>query len=176
MRSRSWSTWLAAGGLAAGLLAIYFTAWRPARALYTEHVAYPLLSSIETERASTFEYAFKRGALRVGLRSSRANVGATDYHAPAGRTFLLPALLLALLFPYRPYWLYLWGFHLAVGALFLGLAALGIAWADAAFLLQRFLERYVVQALSLGAPLLALAYDWGLFSTSTEPASSSGPS
>jgi hypothetical protein len=146
------------------LVVLYFAAWRPARALFVRHVAYPTLTAIETERADTFRYPFKRGALRIGLRSSDPGVVPADYHAPAGRDFLLPALLLVVLFPYRPYWLYLWGFHLAVGACFLGLIAAGIAWTDGAFVLQRFLERYVVQSLSLGAPLLALAYDRGTFS------------
>ena len=162
--SRSWTRWATAGGLVAGLIVLYVAAWRPARALFVRHVAYPVLTSIKTERASTFRYPFKRGALRVGVRSSQPGIDAADYHAPAGRDFLLPALLLAVLFPCRPYWLYLWGFHLAVGVLFLSLVAAGIAWTDGAFVLQRFLERYVVQALSLGAPLLALAYDRGTFS------------
>jgi len=162
----SWTRWAAAVGLAVTLLVLYFAAWRPARALYTQHVVHPLLTSIETERAATFRYSFKRGSLRVGVHSSRPSIDAADYHAPAGRDFLLPALLLALLFPYRPYWLYLWGFHLAVGACFLSLVAAGIAWTDGAFVLQQFLERYVVQAFSLGAPLLLLAYERGTFSLS----------
>ena len=152
----------------AALIAFYVAAWRPGRALFTQHVAHPAFASIETERAGTFRYAFARGALRVGIRSSRPDIRAPDYYAPAGRDFLLGALLLAVLFPYRPYWLYLWGYHLAVGALFFGLIALGIAWSDGAFLVQRLLERYVVQALSLGAPVLALAYERGAFSQSAQ--------
>lgn len=158
---RSWSRWAAACGLAAGLVVLYFTAWRPTRALFMQHVTYPLLTSIETERGTTFRYEFERGALRIGLHSSQYQSGAnpTDYHAPAGRDFLIAGFLLILLFPYRPYWLYLWGVNLAVGALFLALVALGVAWVDWAFLLQGFLEKYVVQALNLGAPLLAVAYE-----------------
>lgn len=173
MSSVSWTRWAVGAVLAAGLVAVYFTAWRPARALLTQHVAHPALTSIETARGRRFQSTFRRGSLRIGLHSPQPGVGATDYHAPAGRDFLLPALLLALLFPYRPYWLYLWGFHLAVGALFLGLVALGIAWTDAAFVLQRFLEAYVVQALSLGAPLLAWAYERGVLFPSMEPPASS---
>ncbi len=163
---RSWSRWIAGGALAAGLVVLYFFAWRPGRAALTEHVAHPVLASVGTDRARTFQHAFRRGALRIGLRSSRPDVGGADYHAPAGRDFLLPALLLAFLFPYRPYWVYLWGFHLAVGAFFLGLLVLGVGWTDLAFALHGFLDRYVVQALSLGAPLLALGYERGLFSAS----------
>lgn len=169
MLARSWWRWAAAGGLAAGLIVLYSTAWRPARALLTQHVARPLLASVDTERGSTFRYTFKRGALRVGLQSSRPGINPPDYHAPAGRTFLVGALLLVFLFPTRPYWLYFWGFHLAVGGLVLGLFVLGVAWTDAAFALQRFLEHYVVQALSLGAPLLALAHERDLFSTPARP-------
>lgn len=167
MTSRLLTRWTAAGLLAVGLVALYFVAWRPARALFTQHVARPLLCSIETERGRAFRYDFRRGTLRIGIRAPHLDSAATDYHAPAGRDFLLPALLLVLLFPYRPYWLYLWGFHLAVGALLLGLVALGVAWSDAAFLLQQFLENYVVQALSLGTPLLVLAYERGLWTPSS---------
>ena len=80
------------------------------------------------------------------------------------------------MFPYRPYWLYLWGFHFAVGFLSPGLVALGVVWTDMAFGLQRLVGQYVVQALSLGAPLLAFAYERDVFSASMEPASSSKPS
>jgi len=147
-----------------GLLIVYFSAWRPARALFAQHAAHPLLASIETERSRAFRYDFRRGALRIGIRTPQMESAAADYHAPAGRDFLLPALLLVLLFPYRPYWLYLWGAHLAVGALFLALVALGVGWTNGAFVLHGFLDKYVVQALSLGAPLLALAYERGLLS------------
>ena len=176
MISRSWSRWAVGVVLGAGLLILYFSAWRPARALLTQHVARPLLTSIATERGSTFRYAFKRGALRIGLQSSRSGVHAPDYHAPAGRDFLIGAFLLAVLFPTRPYWLYFWGFHLAVGGLFLGLLMLGIAWSDVAFALQRFLENYMVQALSLGAPLLALAYERDVFAGPAGPSSSEAAS
>lgn len=56
MRSRSWSAWLATGDLAASLLALHLIVWRPARALCTKHVAYLLLSSVETERTGNFEH------------------------------------------------------------------------------------------------------------------------
>jgi len=154
--------WAAAVSLAVGLVVFYFTAWRPARALLTQHIAHPLLTSIETDRSRAFRYHFERGSLRIRIRAPQLEGDAPDYHAPAGRTFLLPALLLILLFPYRPYWLYLWGFHLAAGVLFLGLVALGVAWVDGAFVVQGILEKYVVQALSLGAPLLALGHERGL--------------
>ena len=176
MTSPPWDRWAIGSALAAGLIAPYFVAWRPVRALLTEHVAFSLLTSIETERSQAFRYDFKRGGLRIGLQAVRLGVDANDYHAPAGRTFLLPAVLLALLFPYRPYWLYLWGFHFAVGIPSLGLVALGVVWTDMAFGLQRLVEQYVVQALSLGAPLFALGYERDVLSASTEPASSSKPS
>ncbi|MCS3714680.1 hypothetical protein GGP64_002522 [Salinibacter ruber] len=174
MMSRSWSRWAAACAFAAGLVVLYFTAWRPARALYMQHVTHPLLTSIETERGTTFRYEFEQGALRIGLRSSQYQSGSnpTDYHAPAGRDFLIAAFLPILLFPFRPYWLYLWGFNLAVGALFLALVALGVAWVDWAFLLQGFLEKYVVQALNLGAPLLAWAYERDILSPASTGESS----
>ena len=99
MTSSPWDRWAIGSALAAGLIALYFVAWRPVRALPTEHVADPLLTSIETERSRAFRYDFKRGGLRIGLQAMQSGVDANDYHAPAGRTFLLPAVLLALLFP-----------------------------------------------------------------------------
>jgi hypothetical protein len=50
MTSPPWDRWAIGGALTAGLIALYFVAWRPVRALLTEHVADPLLTSIETER------------------------------------------------------------------------------------------------------------------------------
>jgi len=173
MSSPSWTRWGTGGLLAVALIALYFTAWRPARALLTQHVAYPVFTSIDTERSRLFRYKFRRGALRIGVEAAHSGVESTQYSAPAGRDFLLPALLLILLFPYRPYWLYFWGFHLGVGALLLGLVALGIAWTDAAFALHHLLRKYVIQALTLGAPLLALAYERGLFRPHTDRASAS---
>ena len=173
MNSWSWTRWGARGLLAVALIALYFTAWRPARALLTQHVAHPVFTSIDTERSRQFQYTFERGALRIGIQPAQSGIDAANYRAPAGSDFLLPALLLVLLFPYRPYWLYFWGFHLGVGALFLGLIALGIAWADWTFALHQFLGKYVVQALSLGAPLLALAYERGLLRPDSDRASAS---
>ena len=163
MRPLSWNRWGAGVLLAVGLIVVYFTAWRPVRALLTQHVAYPAFTSIDTERSRQFRYAFERGALRIRIQAAQSGVVSTKYSAPAGRDFLLPALLLVLLFPYRPYWLYFWAFHFGVGALLLGLVTLGIAWADWAFVLHGFLGKYIFQALTLGAPLLALVYERGLF-------------
>ena len=50
MTSPPWDRWAIGSALAAGLIALYFVAWRPVRALLTEHVAFSLLTSIETER------------------------------------------------------------------------------------------------------------------------------
>jgi hypothetical protein len=82
--------------------------------------------------------------------------------------FLLPALILIGAFPYRQYWLWLFGAHLALGAASLACAAAGLAWSDAGFAAHRFVWEYLVPAVSLGAPVLLLAGPRFPFSPSDE--------
>ena len=57
-------------------------------------------------------------------------------------------------FPREPYWLYLLGYHLAVGLVSSGVFALGVGYSEAAFDLYRFSRTYLTEAVSLAVPAL----------------------
>lgn len=156
MNTPTWSRWGARGTVIVLLVVAYATIWRPARAVLTRHLAYPVLTSVDTERARTFNPTLKAGGLSIALRSSEPSVSGGAFRAPVGILFLLPALFLVAFFPYRPYWFYFWGVHLVLGLLQLGAVALGVGWTDWGFVLNSFLRGYVVQGVSLAAPIVAL--------------------
>ena len=159
MSTRDCSQWGTATVLAALLVAAYVAVLRPARVILTCHLSYPSLEAIETERAQRFRIKLRDGNLSIGLRSSTPSVAAGSFRAPAGILFLLPALFLVAFFPYRPYWLYIGGFHLVLGALQLGAVVMGLGWTDWGFTLNRFLNGYLIQGGSLAVPILALYLD-----------------
>lgn len=161
--------------LAALLFAGYVLGIRPARWWATEHVAHPLLQQISTERAETFEvvriarrpdavFALPRAALGPVPADPVAADAALDafvrtqdppqWAAPVGVLFLLPGLFLIALFPDRPYWAWLLGYHVALGVVAFGAFALGLAaWAPA-FKLYTFARTYLAETVSLAVPLL----------------------
>jgi len=143
--------WIERSLLVGLLLAAYIWVWRPARAWIGTNVLVPAVQSVETERARSFDVAPQP----LGVSVSSETMG-TGMRAPGGILFLLPALLLVAAFPRRPYWLYLWGYHLGLGALLLGTLCLGVAWADGAFTVHQFLKGPVRTGTSLAAPILAV--------------------
>lgn len=134
----------------------YTNAWRPARVLLTENVTHPVLSSIDTQRARTTSLTLAAGGLTIRLNAHSPERSPPGYRAPVGILFLLPVLILAFFFPFKPYWFYFWLFHLGLGTFELGMMALGIGWADWGFVVYRFSRRYLSQGLSLAIPVLAL--------------------
>jgi len=64
--------------------------------------------------------------LSVSVSPTDSDLPSGGLRAPAGILFLGPAVLLALFFPRRPFWLYFLSLHLVLGALELGAAALGV--------------------------------------------------
>ncbi len=131
-------SWLAGAAGALALLAVYVAVWQPARTWLAQSVAYPALASVHTERSGRFALDAERHPRSVYVldASDPAGEARAVFHAPAGRVFLVAALVLIALFPFRPYWLYLWGLHLALGALsFIALLA-GLGWTEAGLALQ----------------------------------------
>jgi hypothetical protein len=76
------------------------------------------------------------------------------FRATGGFLWLVPALLLLVRFPCRPYWWYLWLLHLAMGALSLAALAVGLAWSDVGFVVNDFWRTYAVLAISFAVPVL----------------------
>lgn len=161
--------------LAVLLFAGYVFGMRPARWWAAEHVAHPLLQTISTERARSFEvvriarrpdavFALPRAALGAVPADPPALDAALDafvrtqdppqWAAPVGVLFLLPGLFLIALFPDRPYWAWLLAYHVVLGVVAFGAFALGLAaWAPA-FKLYTFARTYLAETVSLAVPLL----------------------
>ena len=156
--------------LAVALLAAYAVAVRPARMWAAEHVAFPALAAIDTDRARGFAvtqipgradavWAIPRALLATATPSDvvygqRDRVA--EWAVPVGVLFVLPAMLLVAVFPTRPYWLWLLGYHVAIGLAGFAVFALGVAYVEPAFALYTFSRTYLTETVSLVLPLLLL--------------------
>lgn len=153
-------------GLAGLLLVVYIVAIRPVRDWSASRVAYPVFASIDTPRSRSLrlvqtpqrpEAVFALpGEVDVPeeIQERTRQPDVAQWVAPVGVLFLLPAMFLLAVFPLRPFWVYLLGYHLAVGLVSFGVFALGVAYWDAAFELYRFSRTYLTEAVSLGVPAL----------------------
>jgi hypothetical protein len=137
-------------------LGAYVTAWRPARDWLSGHVMAPLLARVDTPRAQQYEI---RGAPARIVEIRRAGAPAegppvADMTAPTGLLFVIGSLFLLALFPTHPYWLYLAAYQWSLGAVMLGLLAVGVGWVDWGFQAYSFLAEDVYRGTSLGLPLV----------------------
>ena len=155
------------GALFAGLLlAFYVVALRPARLWTAAHVARPLFEAVETPRASGFVLAVSPGRPDAVYAVPRDRAdgrdaqqleregGVAEWAAPVGVLFILPAMFLLAAFPARLFWLGLLGYHVAVGAVSMGVFAVGLGWFDPAFAMYTFARTYLTESVSLVVPLL----------------------
>jgi hypothetical protein len=135
------------------LIAGYVTAWRPARDWLSGHVAAPLLRQVDTPRAQ--QYTIHGAPDRiVEIRTANRSAPVATFMTPAGALFVVGGVLLLLLAPWRPYWLYLGLYQLLLGAGMLATLAVGLGWTDAGFVVYDFLRGTVYPGTSLAAPLL----------------------
>jgi hypothetical protein len=151
--------------LAVGLLVGYVTVLRPVREVVAQVVAYPVFSAVETERSAGFEvvqparrpeavFVYPAGEAPPPEAPPSEGPDPIVWAAPAGVIFLLPAMFLIAAFPTRPYWLYLLGYHLALGLGTIVLFAAAIGWVSWAFEAHQFARTYVSEGVSLTIPLL----------------------
>lgn len=150
MGRRTGRDWALGLGLAAVLLAVHVGPWRAARDALAERVAYPAAEAA--------------AAGQVALRLEPRSVVATDasgrdwrWRTPANMEYLLAAVVLIAAFPRRPYWAWLWGAHVALGALAFAAFALGVGGATAGLAASAAAAEYLAPALSIGALVVALA-------------------
>lgn len=148
---------LLGGGLAALLLLVHVGAWRPARNLLVQRVAYPAVAAVEAAR---FEVAVGPSGRTLEAVSVPEGERVGAFHAPAGLEYLLPALVLIAAFPRRRTWLALWLAHVALGLVAFGGFVVGVAWAEAGFALVFFVRIYAAPAASLLALVVAFAPPW----------------
>ena len=152
--------------LAALLLAVYLVALRPARLWTAAHVARPLFEAVDTPRARAFVVAMtptRPDAVFAvprdrfdgrDLRQLAREGGVAEWAAPVGVLFLLPAMFLVAVFPTRPFWVVLLGYHVAVGVLSTAVFAVGLGWFEPAFRVYLFTRTYLTESVSLVVPLL----------------------
>jgi hypothetical protein len=151
----------------------YFQVVRPVRYFVAEHVAYPALQAVETQRAEAYTLLRidRRPAAVWALPRSLAptppqtdaeadalvrehEAAAAQWVSPVGVMFIMPALFLIALFPSRPYWLWLLGYHVVIGVGGFVVFAVGLAWLEPAFKVYLFSRTYLTESISLAVPLL----------------------
>lgn len=138
---------------AAALLLAYEVALRPSRAAFVDAVALPTFEAIDTPRSAKFDLV-RETALTVRAVPRGDRREPLHYAAPAGALFLLGGLFLVVLFPLRPYWLVLLGYHLSLGVIAFALFALGLGWWEPAFHIFRFSRTYASDLVGLLVPLV----------------------
>lgn len=144
------ASWTHRTVLAGLLLATYLFAWTPARSVWLEHGAAPLLASVTKGTVTARAQAHT-------VRVQPADGAGFTYRAPAGIKFLLPGLFLLLIAPARHRLWAFWAGHLGVSSLVLLLTASGGAGAAVGLCLARFVQAYGIDAYSLMVPVLVVA-------------------
>ena len=146
-RRATWRTHLLGAGLALLFLLVYFVAIRPARVAWAGYLAMPAV-------ARTYEAAGELRQLGPTVAITSGSGRGEQHTAPAGLPFLFAGAVLLAAQPRKPWWAYLLGYHVVVGALALGLFVLGASGHPIAFLLQRFVATFLLDVMSLLAALL----------------------
>lgn len=149
--------WGTGGVMMMLLLVVYFGLWRPVRGWTAQHAVRPVLEQV-AERSGAAYTVRALGPRHVLIKPTPATRAAQEatYEAPAGLQFLLPALLLVGLFPGRAYWVYLWLGHLLLNGLGLAMLTAGMIYGSIGFGLYDLLQRYILDAFSLGFPMLVI--------------------
>jgi hypothetical protein len=156
------SVWLQRGGLAILLLVAYVFAWRPVRTEMMASVVHPVLAAaVSDETEATVEFRRASGTVRVHLPDDSPRENGT-MAAPAGVRFLLPALILVLAAPRRPYWLAFWAGHLLVSAFITLSWWFALQGVGAGVYVAGFADTYLLDAYSLSFPTLILVYGGGV--------------
>jgi exosortase/archaeosortase family protein len=160
--------WLLGVLVALLVAAGYWTVGREARAWAAREVATPIVEAANARHqiyAIDGESTARAVLVRRWTPDGRPGSVRTYFPAPAGGVqFLLPAIILAFLYPKRGYWAYFGLGHLVIGILALACLAWGVTGSAVGLYLFHLCQRYVMQAYSVAAPLL-------LFATARRPVS-----
>lgn len=153
--------------LVAVFVVVYLVAWRPVRSWVATDVMGPALSQIDTPRSERYVVRAQGRAVAVQNVGSSDRVGVMK--TPMGNFFVLAGMFLIALYPRHPYWLYVAAYQLGLGALMLGMLAMGVGWADWGFAVFKFLDGEFYQGTSLAVPFLLLRADGRAFLSSGRP-------
>lgn len=151
------------------LLVVYVFLWTPVRRGFTQHVAQPLVElGCPTSTSACTAISGGGKTLMVRLPPEKTPPSSLSLPAPAGISFLLPALFLIALAPQRLHWLWFWLGHVVIGTIVVGLGALTVGGVHIAPRVLHFTLAYLVDAYSLFVPALVLVRV-GAASASTDP-------
>jgi hypothetical protein len=156
------STWIVRLVAATLLVVAYFTAWQSVRTGWSASVAYPVLSGVA--KTSEEHHVSASGRNVVVIRTVEfvettqpAETTRSSVASPPGVKFLLPAIFLLLVAPFRPLWLYFGVGHLALSTMAVGSGVVLILSPPVGDPLLTFVQSYLVDVYSLTVPILAYA-------------------
>lgn len=152
------------------LLVVYVFLWTPVRRGFTQHVAQPFVEmGCPTSPSGCTAVSGGGKTLVVRLPPKNTPPSSLSLPAPAGISFLLPALFLIALAPQRLYWLWFWLGHVVIGAIGMSLGALTVGGVAIASRVLHFTLAYLVDAYSLFVPALVLVRTRISLDTATPP-------
>ena len=139
------------GTLALVLAGIYVVALRPARAYVTGSLIIPGLQMLDTQASADLTISNETSPVLIDILDAREGRNRVEfYKAPLGRFFLIPAMLLLMLFPSRGTLPGLFGFHLAAWMVSICLLFISVGWMPDLLILNKMLVNYLVPAFSMG--------------------------
>jgi hypothetical protein len=146
----------AIGVVAAAVFAVAYVLAAPsARGWAAEHLVAPILTAAAGDDAGlTVSAAADPPSVVVSARAAQL----ASYSIPLGVLFFLPALLLIVVAPDRPYWALFAGYLVLIGLIDLGVVAAGLAWSRAWLTAHLFIDSYVIRPTSIAVPLLFLEH------------------
>ena len=139
-------------GAAAAFALIYLLLAPPARRWTAEAVVAPALAALPT--ASVVDVTPRADPPSVLMTSAGAELAV--YSIPLGFLFFVPALLLLVAAPARPYWLWFAAYLVVLGLVDFAAIAAGIQWGRAGFVLHQFIDSYLIRPTSIALPLWML--------------------
>jgi hypothetical protein len=144
------SHWVYALVLMGLLVGAYVTLLRPARVWVGREVMTPIAQKVVASEC-------RASAVPLGVAvHCQARQFSRSMRVPGGVLFVVPAMLLIFFFPGRPYWLWLGGYVVLLGAVSYLAFCIGAGGATAGFTVAGFLQGDIRLATCLGSPVIAL--------------------
>jgi hypothetical protein len=134
------------------LVVSYFALWQPARDVWMSSIVYPVLAR---SAAGSAEHSIHQAGRRVQVTHGAATQSPERYALapPAGVKFLLPALFIVAIAPYRPDWVLFLAGHLVLAVLITSAFAGFVVGAPILGELGKVLQTYIKDAYSLIVPI-----------------------
>ena len=135
-----------------GLIGGYVLILRPLRAAFMHYIIEPALAGVPGLVIT--ESGQPRAVFVEGALADAALV------APGGMYFLVPAIILVVVFPRRIYWVYLFLLNVACRLLEWTFQLIGVSIWQPAMHFAEFMHVYLIHGVSLGVVLWLVAREW----------------